>query len=41
MPAVTTGLGPNRGSSTTLDRLALTTTIAIIGKNATPLVTGE
>ena len=28
---------PSRGSSTTLDRLALTTTIAIIGRKATPL----
>src|ERR1700733_13734542 len=41
MPAVTSGLGPSRGSSTTLDRLAATTTIAITGRNATPLTTGE
>ena len=41
MPAVTSGLGPSRGSSTTLDRLAATTTIAIIGRKATPLTTGE
>ncbi len=41
MPAVTSGLGPNLGSSTTLDRLAATTTIAISGRKATPLTTGE
>ena len=41
MPAVTSGLGPIRGISTTLDRLAATTTIAIIGRNATPVTTGE
>jgi hypothetical protein len=41
MPTATSGLGPTLGISTMLDRLALTTTIAIIGRKATPLTTGE
>jgi hypothetical protein len=41
MPAVTTGLGPSLGSSTLLDRLAATTTMAIIGRKAAPVITGE
>ena len=41
MPIVTSGFGPKRGISTAFDRLAETTTIAIIGRKATPVMTGE
>ena len=41
MPAVTSGWGPSRGSRAMLDRFEATTIIAIIGRKATPVITGE
>jgi len=40
-PAETIGLGPMRGISTMLDTLDDVAMPAIIGRNATPVITGE
>ena len=40
-PAETIGFGPMRGISTMLDTLDDVATPAIIGRNATPVITGE
>ncbi len=41
MPAVTSGLGPSLGIAAMVARLAETMRHAIIGRNATPVTTGE
>ena len=41
MPAAISGRGPVRGISTTLARLATIMTMATMGKNASPVITGE
>ena len=41
MPTITIGRGPILGSSTMLDTFAETAMQATIGRNASPLTTGE
>ncbi len=41
MPTVTSGLGPNRGISTMLDRFDAIMIIATMGRKASPVTTGE
>ena len=41
MPAVISGRGPVRGISPTLASWPTTTTMATIGRNASPVMTGE
>ena len=41
MPTPTSGFGPMRGISTTLAICANSMTMAIVGRNATPVFSGE